>query len=129
MPGIGMYMGFVWACVLGPILSAAAYADGDATLGKRQFAPCTSCHTTEAGAPDMVGPNLHGIFGRKAGSRPDFAYSEAMKNSGISWDAAKIDRFITKPSALVPGTKMSFLGIPNEEVRVNIIAYLQQATK
>jgi cytochrome c len=106
-----------------------ARADGDPDLGKRQFAPCTSCHTVEDGGPNKIGPNLHGVFGRKAGSKADFSYSEALKASGITWDAATIDTWITKPAALVPGTKMAFPGISNPAVRANVIAYLEQATK
>src|SRR6202023_1665352 len=104
-----------------PFIFAVAHADGNPVLGKRQFAPCTSCHTTEADGENKVGPNLHGIFGRKAGSKPDFEYSDAMKNSGIIWDAAKIDAFITNPSEFVPGTKMGFQGLAKEEIRANII--------
>jgi len=112
------------------ILAAqTARADGDPDLGKRQFAPCTACHTTADGEPDKVGPNLHGIIGRKAGTKPGFAYSDALKNSSITWDEAKLDDWIKKPAALVPGTKMAFIGIGNDQVRANIIAYLKQATK
>ena len=108
---------------------AGARAEGDPDMGKRQFAPCSACHTVEEGGAAKLGPNLHDVFGRKAGTKADFAYSDALKNSGITWDSDKINSWITKPAALVPGTKMAFLGISNETVRANIIAYLQQATK
>ena len=77
----------------------------------------------------MVGPNLHGIFGRKAGSVEGFAYSEAMKNSGIVWDDDKIRQYLSKPRELVPGNKMAFPGIKDENEISNLLAYLHEATK
>ncbi len=101
----------------------------DPVLGKRQFAPCTACHTVEAGGPDKIGPNLHGVFGRTAGTKPGYAYSAAMKKAGFAWDEQKITAYITKPQAVVPGNKMSFLGVAKDDVRDNIVAYLKDATK
>jgi cytochrome c len=111
------------------LVAPAARADGDPEMGKRQFAPCSACHTVEAGGPDKVGPNLHGIIGRKAGTEASFTYSDGLKNSGITWDAEKIDSWITNPRKVVADTKMAFLGISNPAVRANIIAYLVEATK
>lgn len=124
-----MRKAILWAVALVPFSFAAAHADGDAEMGKRQFAPCSACHTYKEGDPNKVGPNLHGVFGRKAGSKEDFNYSDAMKKSGITWDEKKIDEYITKPSALIPGNKMAFMGVSKEEVRENIIAFLKEATK
>ena len=117
------------ASVLVPISFVAAHADGDPVMGKRQFAPCTACHTVEAGGPNKVGPNLHGIIGSKAGSKTDFTYSDAMKKSGIVWDENKIDQYLTKPQDFMPGNKMAFIGIGKETVRANVLAYLKEATK
>ena len=116
------------AAIALPVSFSVAQA-ADANLGKRQFGPCTSCHTVEAGGADKQGPNLHGVIGRKAGSKEGFGYSDAMKKAGWVWDEAQIDKYITKPADLVPGNKMAFPGVPKPEVRANIIAYLKEATK
>ena len=108
--------------------AAAAHADGDADKGKKVFAKCMACHTTEAGK-NKVGPSLHGIIGRKSGSLEGFTYSDAMKNAGITWDEAELDKYLTNPKKDVPGNKMAFPGLPKPDDRANVIAYLKQATQ
>ena len=130
MPRAALLASALLALPLASLVAPVAHADGDPEMGKRQFAPCSACHTVEDGGPDKLGPNLHGVIGRKAGTKPGFAgYSDGLKASGITWDADKIDTWITNPRKVVPDTKMAFLGIANPTVRANIIAFLQQATK
>lgn len=116
--------------VLASFSMTAAHAEGDAAKGKRQFAPCTSCHTVKEDGPHKVGPNLHGVFGRTSGTKEGFPkFSDAMKAAAIVWDEEKVDEYITKPSKFMPGNKMAFIGIKNPKVRANIVAYLKEATQ
>ena len=106
----------------------APYNTGDPEAGKAVFAQCAACHTTAEGGPSMTGPNLYGVFGRKAGSTGGFAYSDALKASGWTWDAARIDQWITNPRAMLPTTKMTFAGLPDPKARNDVIAYLKTQT-
>lgn len=106
----------------------APFNSGDLAHGQQVFNQCRACHTAEQGAGDMVGPNLWGVFGRKAGSEPGFNYSDGLKASGIVWDAPHIDKWITNPRAVVPDTRMSFLGLSNPKDRIDVIAYLKTIT-
>ena len=103
----------------------APFSAADVMNGQSKFAICRSCHTLTPGGPNMTGPNLHGLFGRKAGSHPDFNYSDGLKTSGITWDAAQLDKWIENPRAVVPGTKMSFAGIKDPKDRADLIGYLK----
>jgi cytochrome c len=109
------------AAVIAP--ATAQNAGGNAAAGQAVFARCAACHAVTAGT-NRLGPSLFGIIGRKAGTTAGFAYSPAMKNAKITWTASRLDAFLTRPSAAVPGTKMTFAGIPSAADRANLIAYL-----
>lgn len=98
----------------------------DAAAGEKVFTPCRACHQIGENAKNMVGPNLNAIIGRKAGTEPGYNYSAAMKNSGITWDVATFHKYIMNPRTTVPGTKMIFAGIKNEQQINDLIAYLKQ---
>jgi cytochrome c len=104
------------------------YQGADLENGRSKLALCKACHTLGQGGEPEVGPNLFGVFGRKAGSAPGFSYSDGMKALGIVWDADKLNTWITKPSVMVPGTKMTFAGIENPKDRIDLIAALKVAT-
>ena len=106
----------------------AAYQAADLSNGEAKFALCRSCHTTSPGGDDMTGPNLSGVFGRKAGSKASFTYSDDMKNAGWTWDADRINTWITNPKAVLPGTKMTFIGLPDANDRRDVIAFLKVQT-
>ncbi len=103
-------------------IASPAAAAGDATHGKALYQVCMGCHSLD---DDDVGPRHRGVVGRVAGSVQGYAYSPALKNSRIVWDRATLDRWLTNPQTLVPGTKM-FFAMPNEKDRADVIAYLAE---
>jgi cytochrome c len=96
----------------------------DVKAGERTFALCRSCHVLEEGV-NRVGPSLHNIVGRKSGSVPGFNYSDANKNSGVTWTTDVLFEYLEDPKGFMPGTKMAFPGIKNPQDRANLIAYLE----
>jgi cytochrome c2 len=111
-----------------PAAAAAAPAGGDAAKGETFAKRCAACHNFEAGGPNGVGPNLHGVVGRAVASHEGFAYSDAMKTfaeGGKVWDEATLSTYLGDPKGTVPGNKMAFPGVKKEEDRANVIAYLK----
>jgi cytochrome c len=106
--------------------SIGAAAAQDAAAGEKVFLKCRACHQIGESAKDAVGPVLNGVVGRPAGTYPGYAYSDANKNSGITWDEATLKEYLKNPRAKIPGTKMIFPGLQKEEDIDNIIAYLKQ---
>lgn len=106
----------------------AAYQNADLDNGKLRFELCRSCHTIIPEGADMTGPALHGMFGRRAGARPAYSYSEVLRTSGITWDADHLDKWLAKPRQYLPGTKMTFVGIKDDKDRRDLIAYLKVAS-
>ena len=106
------------------LATGPALADGDAAKGEKLFARCKACHTINAGGPNRVGPNLHGVVGREAGTADGFRYSNAIKDSGITWTPENLDAYLTSPAKFLKGNRMSFAGLAKAEDRADIIAYL-----
>lgn len=111
------------ALALGPISQACA--TGNAEAGKSAFSKCASCHQVGPSARGGFGPQLNAIIGRPAGSTKDYSYSAAMKNAGFVWSDTKLAAFIRSPGTIVPGTKMRFWGISDEQQIADLLAYLQ----
>jgi cytochrome c len=107
----------------------AAYAlEGDPTAGEKVFKRCAVCHIVDE-PKNKVGPTLHGVFGRPAGSVEGFKYSNAMKNCGIVWSEETIAEYIANPKKVVPGNRMAFPGLKKEEDIANLLAYLKTAAE
>jgi cytochrome c len=100
----------------------------DTEAGQTQFNKCKICHSLEAGK-NMVGPSLHGMFGRKAGTSDGFAFSEALKSSGVVWDDDTLTKYLRDPKAVAPGGKMAFPGIKDDKQLADLLAYLHQAAQ
>lgn len=102
----------------------APYNAANYEAGRTVFAQCRSCHTIDASEINRVGPHLHGLIGRHAGSVEGFAYSQAMQAQGYAWDADHLDHYLENPGAAVPNNRMGFAGVRDATQRRNLIAYL-----
>lgn len=116
------------AAAAAPADLQALMAAADPDKGQVLFLQCRACHSLEAGGANKVGPNLHGVFGRKAGLAPGYAYSEAFTRATIVWSDETLDEWLIRPSDLLPGNRMVFVGIRKPEDRANLIAYLKRET-
>jgi len=126
-PSFGFWAALaVTASGLAALSSTSAHAD-PAMRGKLLFLQCASCHNTTPGPSAKIGPSLYGVVGRPAGSLPGYAYSPAMKAQTFVWDEKMLDRWLTKPTDVVPGTAMAFGGVAKDTDRAAIIEYLRQA--
>ncbi len=115
------------ALLLGLGAPAPAAAQ-DAAAGQRVFNQCRACHTVDQGGRNGVGPNLHGIVGRRAASIEGFRYSANMRElaeGGLTWTTANLQRYLANPKDLVPRGTMAFAGLRNEQQRNDVIAYLE----
>jgi cytochrome c len=106
----------------------APYRSADLYDGQAKFAACKSCHTVARGAGAAYGPNLWGVFGRKSGASPGFAYSKDLTRLSVTWTPETLDAWIANPRAIVPRTRMAYAGLENPQDRINVIAYLKTVT-
>src|SRR5450756_344777 len=113
------------AAVVLAAMAQAAQAQ-DVAAGEQSFKKCLPCHAIGEGAKNKVGPELNGIDGRHSGTAADYAYSDANKNSGITWGEAVFKEYIKDPRAKIAGTKMIFPGLKNEKEADDLWAYLKQ---
>ena len=120
------YMGLA---ILGLIAAPGALwaAPADPVAGGAVFKKCVACHSTDPSGRNGIGPNLRGVVGRPAARVPGFSYSPAMSASKLVWNEKTLTRFLAAPRQMVPGTRMTFVGLPNPQDRANVIAFLKQS--
>jgi cytochrome c len=107
--------------------SSVGLAQGDPAEGQKVFNKCRACHVVDE-PQNRVGPHLVGLFGRQAGSVEGFKYSDAMKESGITWNEETVAEYIADPRGYIKGNRMAFVGLKDEEEVANLVAYLKEAT-
>ena len=112
--------------VVTSLIAASSAPAQDIAAGKTSFNKCLACHAIGEGAKNKVGPELNGLDGRKSGTAEGYSYSDANKNSGLTWDEATFKEYIKDPKAKIPGTKMAFAGIKKESEVNDLWAFLAQ---
>lgn len=110
----------------GPSPIEPLLATANAQNGANIFKKCTSCHTAEKGGPNKIGPDLYDVLGAPKGKHAGYTYSQAMEKKGGTWTYEDLNHFIYNPREFIPGTKMSFVGLKNDQERADVIAYLRQ---
>ena len=109
------------------VFSQGAFAQ-DRSRGQKLFEECAACHALSRG-PQTVGPELHGVFGRRAGTQEDFRFSPALKRSGITWTPQTLDAYVADPQKAIPQNRMPYAGMPEARDRADLIAYMREAFK
>ena len=123
---MGRILAVALAAAMVVTVAAAEARAQDAAAGAKVFNQCRACHQVGESAKNLIGPKLNGLFGRKAGSVEGFNYSQANKDSGITWDEATFTTYIKDPKARIPGTKMVYAGLKSDQQIADLIAFLKQ---
>lgn len=120
-----------WQLVLETMVTKGATVPvGDAERGKKIFIQrCAECHTIEQGDPHKIGPNLHGLLGRKTGQAPGYNYTAANRERNLLWTPESLFTYLEKPRRVIPGTKMAFNGLRDVQQRADVVAYIQSKCK
>lgn len=109
-------------------LATAPYSDADRSSGEKQAQMCRACHSFDEGGPNMIGPALHGFFGKKVGSRSGFEYSAVMRDADFVWTPEALNAWLAQPGRFLPGNRMAFAGVLKQDDRDELIAFLLSAT-
>ena len=112
--------------ILAIVTGANSAKAQDAAAGEKVYGVCKACHQIGPNAKNAIGPVLNGVIGRPAGSYPGYAYSAANKGSGLTWDESTFREYIKDPKAKVPGTKMIYAGLKDEQNVTDLLAFLKQ---
>lgn len=115
---------FIGLFTVATFSTGTAFADGDVKAGKRVFNKCKACHDIRPGK-NRIGPSLHGVVGRKAGTAPGYRYSPALKKADLIWTEENLHKYLENPRKMIRGTRMAFAGLRSKKERDDVIAYLK----